>query len=460
MIPLLFKWICLTVYILAALPRLVHMMKPHVLKQVATLSKGYSGQLVRAVSPIVSDILPADQDARSGNSPLYMIPSPLLYSESSNFPNIIIPKVSRPQFRDMGPRVDLNYCPFTRGPGSTEAFEFFRTIDRTNARFAPKLEDSSDELSETLGEGMPIDLDSVLRTSSSSIVFLVRQRKDMVVKYQSNCGSLQTAHPLLREYYFLKSIEALGIAPTAFFVSAPSLLTEESTPKTDFIMDPAARDACVAKGGEVRFLAMERVGSTLYDVMRFTARKRLPIAIAIEFAALTIKSLEKLHMHGIIHNDIHWGNVAIPRSMPEVPRVELIDFGRALRKNIYCPSVTNTPYSHATAHSSPWEIAGYHPGPRDDVYRTLLMLSMLAGGDSVWEFHYEMSKRSPAEAAKYKLDPGNIFSHLSLDTDPLVIQHLEGALSLVLLSRGVNERIDYHGILASLSSAAEAADTH
>lgn len=457
MIPLFLKWMSLTLCIISSLPMLAHSMKPYVLKQVASLTKGYSGQFVRAVSPLVSDLISQDPEPRNVHSPLLMMTNTLIFPEASHFPNIVIPKVSRSSILDMGPKTDFNYCPFTRGPGSAEAFEFFRANDRANSRFAPQLEDSDSDLSETLGEGKHVKLGSVMRTSPSSIIYAVELRDDMVLKYQSNCGSLHTVHPLLREYYFLKSIEELGISPVAFFVSAPALMTEEPTRKTLFDMDRAARDACVAKGGEVRFLAMERVGSSLYDVMTLTPRRRLPITIAIEFAALTIRSLEKLHALGIVHNDIHWGNVAIPREMPDVPRIKLIDFGRSIRRNARCPAIIRAPNTYATAHSSPWEIAGFHPGPRDDVYRTLLMLSMLEGGDIVWLFHHEMSRRSPLESGEYKQQPGNIFSHLSAGTDPTVIRHLETALSLVLLVRGVNDRVDYNAILKSLSRAVEAA---
>jgi hypothetical protein len=96
--------------------------------------------------------------------------------------------------------------------------------------------------------------------------------------------------------------------------------------------------------------------------------------------------LEKLHNQGgVVHGDIHTGNVCLSESDDE--KLVLIDFARArFVSETQTDERIRASQSWNDAFLSPWEIDGFISSRRDDVFRALLVTAVLINGHEYYEY--------------------------------------------------------------------------
>ena len=351
---------------------------------------------------------------------------------------------SSPPNRGLRKPVPLRASRHTLEPGP-----LFPPVEVENVALAPQLVDS---MHEELSSGKNVFESRPLGTTRTSVVFGVASDPAVVVKYQVQCTSLPGAlHPLVREYYFLNKLKTLGIAPVPIVVSESAELPEEPSAKTQFLMTSEERRACREKGSYVRFMAMERVGVSLFQLSLMFHEGMVPANLAISLTIQTITNLQILHEQArMVHNDLHWGNVALPNRVVKDPRVFLLDFGRSFAiTGGRLPSLFRIPFDSAVAHSSPWEIAGYHPGPRDDVFRALFMMVGLIGGKKYMQYHGALAE-FPEKSFDAKISEFQLLSPVKGWISESQYSSILEALKYVLRLPHSSAKVDYRFLLHTL----------
>jgi len=210
-----------------------------------------------------------------------------------------------------------------------------------------------------------------------------------VVKYQTDCREKiqkkSEIHPLLKEYFLLKYIHdrsAVKIVPEPFFVSPPVRLGATRNRKTDFTMPDEVRARCAAS--HVRYLVMESGGVSLEDIISFCPNYTLPFQDGMNILKQLLTTLKIIHNMGIIHGDIHRGNVV--RSLQDGNKTLLIDFGMSRFVNIGAGEllseepIRNGSLSGVRIQFSHWSYGGFTPSYRDDVLGALIAVALSTGG--------------------------------------------------------------------------------
>ena len=211
-------------------------------------------------------------------------------------------------------------------------------------------------------------------------------------------------HPLLNEYGYLKVLEPSGIVPKTYFLSGASSFPSRY-PFSPRGMSKNVRTFERFKklkhaNTEVRFMVQEKVGMTLSEFFFELNSYNGPnadvalVRAAIAMGEKTLNLLERLHQHGIIHGDIHGGNIALKdphfrlsmKNNVDFSKLDLvlIDFGKA----VFFPDQIGTPEKdeepdHALNDwfLSAWQLENYRKSFRDDVIRVMdQMANWLSGG--------------------------------------------------------------------------------
>lgn len=219
-----------------------------------------------------------------------------------------------------------------------------------------------------------LDRDPPIALNVDVTVYGIRGQ-NWVIKYQSNCRSLnQSMMDLERDFMFLGKVEFLKVSPAPVFLSPPVKLPAFRTPKTRFTMIDHEYETCAADvRSYVRYMVMERAGATVWHYMTDMALTAIRdrFRLAIKMAMNVIENLEKIHSIGVVHGDIHPGNLVRLQD----DRFGLIDFGRAF----FEADMSHAKASFSThCYLSHWNLQGHRFGFRDDVYKTLLAASFIA----------------------------------------------------------------------------------
>ena len=230
---------------------------------------------------------------------------------------------------------------------------------------------------------------------------------NFLIKYQSNCDALMNTmsavHPLVLERYFISSIEQEAnskgfagnqITPRVMHLSPPRFLEFEKTAKTDFLMKSETREICIATKATVRYMVMERGGMSVEEMIMSDGS--FSFVQGMELLHELITKLQIIHSVGIVHGDIHRGNVVLsPLSLPaggaaagamdvghdrlSSSKYWLIDFGMAR----FYSAVTESPPPDkiiVNSISTHWVLRGEAPSFRDDVMQALMTVASAIGG--------------------------------------------------------------------------------
>ncbi len=228
----------------------------------------------------------------------------------------------------------------------------------------------------------PIELGALLGKSRASAVYAIRDYPNWVIKYVAFCVDAEEdfdrfPDPVSRETHFLEIINSVdpSVGVTHLFTSAATELPAGSKGKVqmpaDYCSDYQHR--------QVRYLVIERVGDTLMTMVERDGK--VPIDTAATIALRIVFQLEKMHAMGIVHGDVHLGNVAL-RQTDTLGSWTLIDFGDARMgsevQKFPLPHYPGTVYCHP--YLSFWESMYFDSSFRDDIYRTILVMAMLVHG--------------------------------------------------------------------------------
>ena len=307
-------------------------------------------------------------------------------------------------------------------------------IDELNDEFAPSWGDSS-QVADAIFETVPgigrLTLATEVGRGTYATVFSVVERSDLVIKYQANCLELKRrVHPLLVDYWLAKvsgdTAELIAKAqtdeliaagdtnayvrptyPTArvYFVSPPGALPKSRDKRTNFSSSLVERRKCTDNGGVVRFLVMERVTNCLATTVRGgSVSGVLGPESAIGVTAGVVEVVERLHATGVIHGDIHQGNVCRRESAPGDGWV-LIDLGMGS----FVDSETDVGMALPEANHqflTPWQLEGKALARRDDMYSCLHLGADLILGPAL-NLHALSLIRTIPRTPTHKRDPSS-----------------------------------------------------
>lgn len=223
-----------------------------------------------------------------------------------------------------------------------------------------------------------------------------------VAKYtSSDFGTLDDQ--LIREFAISRALRGSGIVTEVVWLSGSTSWTAFGgrNPKLAFDLEPDSAEQCIELRTQIRFIIQERVGVSVARYMRYRQENYLgdDAAYLREVFSIARKSLallQRLHERGVIHGDVHGGNIAF-RSIEAVPEelesceneeFVLIDLGLAA---LVCGDQKRraTPAFAAFHLLSPWQLRGAGlRGFRDDVFRLFELLADLIG---FGHYHQQLS---------------------------------------------------------------------
>ena len=218
----------------------------------------------------------------------------------------------------------------------------------------------------------------------------------VIIKYASDC-SLRindhiTRHPLYTDAIFLGALYPSGLVVKPIYVSPasplPRSLPLDDRHSTLFIRERFEK--CVGANAQIRFLVLEKAGVSLDKYLQFLGNTTGTVdwnAYAVRTIALTIRVIEllqEMHDSGVVHGDIHGGNILFRKigSGPEsvgIGDTDLVFVDFELAE--FFPDQIGTPTHKPRRDSlnprllSPWNLWGQRIGRRDDIYRALEMMA-------------------------------------------------------------------------------------
>lgn len=302
----------------------------------------------------------------------------------------------------------------------------------------------------------------VFCSTATSCLLTVEGRPDLLMKYQTDSpldGIL--IHPLLTDFWFLQAVEHLGISPRPFAVSSPVHLPERAALKTMFQMKPVERRTHSVLGAMVRYSIMERGGLSLHAYMQTRPDKHVGFKESIQIGIKLLNLVRRLHDDGgIVHGDLHTGNFVFRSADAE--DFWIIDYGAAYYIADF-PENTRVRPDRSWIHGmfTPWEIEGFKPGRRDDVFKVILAVAWIMNGQHLMD-HFISIEDDEDESYAIKAS-GDLFRALP-GYDPLseislpprlrqkVLGKLSNVLHIVRNIQSVSERPDYEGIISELES--------
>ena len=245
-------------------------------------------------------------------------------------------------------------------------------------------------------------LANLLAQTVDSVIYEVvlegdRSGRRFVAKYLNDCTDVLSRRPgvtLSKEHSMLMLAKDTGVTPNVYYLSPMIEIKVGGSVKTKSVTFSKHWVACQRLGAKVQMMLQDKGGDTVDSHMALI-RNIHPGSPTILRAGLyiglkTISMLDGLHGLGILHGDIHGGNILFkhPKSSPalydaSIDDLMLVDLGMATLLSVGFNTATSAPLeSHLNPMNlSPWHLAGERLGRRDDVYRAIEMMAvMLSGG--------------------------------------------------------------------------------
>jgi hypothetical protein len=311
-----------------------------------------------------------------------------------------------------------------------------------------------------------VELGSLLGRSKTAVVYRVRGDRNKVLKYQvdwdndEETGKRLDVHPLLRDAWCLMELKDSPIVPKVYYISPPSIFVKDVYRKTDFLLSRRERlETFLTRDRSVRFLLMQRVDKDLYQLVN---KGRLHVEYAVLFLKKIIQGIVYIHSRGVVHGDIHPGNIGLIED-PSA-RIVFFDFGSGFfeeelegKPEKIRPSMT---FNHCLF--SHWNLEGFRFGKRDDVFKALMVGAFLMNG-SGWTEYCQSLKSDPErmllfkkEAFLFEFPGGEPLSGLLAGKPVEMIEQVRGRLENILrIARepGTVQTVpNYDGIIAELDA--------
>jgi hypothetical protein len=327
---------------------------------------------------------------------------------------------------------------------------------------APLLQESYDKLlvSED-GTTHRLSLGPRIAQTAHSTVFSVHGEPNLAIKYQVDCVGWGEVHPLLRDSWFLSKLEQTMLVPEVYYVSPPTPYRGFEGPKTAFTMSAADLRTCIDERKPIRFMVMQKIKFNLYHMskgMLGADRFRM----AIEFMQFAVNGLSVIHDAGVVHGDVHPGNIG----WLESNRLVFFDFGLAfhLEETVGLPDRERDRLSYVHGLHSVWELEGFRPSFRDDVFKAIMVGAFLMNGDPFMEHCMSLEQNGEAMLQFKSVDfmfevpgGGDVLQHMQLSRRRKIAirAHLQTILDTARSVHDVNDRPDYPAIIAQLEAIAK-----
>jgi serine/threonine protein kinase len=258
-----------------------------------------------------------------------------------------------------------------------------------------------------------------------------------------------------------------------YFLSPPVKFGSSITEKTNFKLKPGERRACAwHPKSAVRFMLMERAKYTVHDLIDSHHRRgqRVPLVKAIQVMEQTIGALRHLHARGIVHGDIHTGNVAIIDRKGE-EKIALIDFGYARFEDEgkLLPDLIYQPMKETHCLFSHWNSLGARSSYRDDVFKTPLLGAYTMNGAGWWT-HCSGLESRPDLMLSFKAhefffavpgmsDPISRLTNVGSAEKAKIRASLTRVLELTRAISGIDARPPYQELIDALAAARRTVET-
>ena len=217
--------------------------------------------------------------------------------------------------------------------------------------------------------------------------------RTVIAKYTNDCSrrlrGMETDVFPIDEFVYMSVFNQTGITPNVYGLSEPAAVVRGS-PKTNSMTMDAKEEKCIAIGAKVRLLVQARAGMEIAQYVawlrvKYPDNKRFLRAI-LALGWKTVKLLQQLHVRGVIHDDVHWGNIMFktPKASPEEydltkDKLVLVDLGYARYFPGEIGSADRVPIRQGANAllASLWNLNHWRTGRRDDLYRAMEMIAVI-----------------------------------------------------------------------------------
>ena len=358
--------------------------------------------------------------------------------------------------------------PLKEGKRVIEAYsdEFLAALSprmRNHAYLQPQLDEAFDEFTPDLTTNFEyvrglgnLTLGRRIAKGYFAVIFEVIERPDLLIKYQCNCDQMDDdVHPLLLDFWLGSEASRAGLSPQPHFVSPAAAFPLERTMKTDIWLENDDEWAsCRDKGGVFRYLLIDNAGSSLGQVMTTLPDGRFDVGQSLDLGIKLIVLLQSLHKIGIVHGDVHPGNICLGKD----GNLQLIDFGCSFYTELERDAQVIDSLSFVHPGLSPWQLQGRQTARRDDVYKAMSLMAHLMIGpkySALAEFKEKIGGRElmawkqagpffASTTKEYAFDPIGESPLVPEGKRKVLTSRLEAAFRMVVGIRSPVREISYH----------------
>lgn len=328
--------------------------------------------------------------------------------------------------------ISTRFAPFIRSQIEADLYhiQLWNDAERTGHSYLLNGPDWTSGTEHTPWGDLVIDETATLAQTMTATVFNVNMERSarppsdpldsrpapsgLVIKYQADPATRTLPlHSLMVDAWILYHLRDEGVTPRVYFLSpqfpTPRVRPTAST-KLHFlksfsqdlweerffrkrIVPASTSDMSVNRPffSTVRFSVMERVGDSIHKVVSNALNGRIPLSHALKMGASMITSLKKIHNRGIVHGDIHAGNICV-ETLKSDTKMIFIDFGRAFFDDANLKHMQGrAPFSVNEVLYSHWDIEGWMPGKRDDLFKVFLVMSAMINGHGIYDYLKELT---------------------------------------------------------------------
>ncbi len=306
--------------------------------------------------------------------------------------------------------------------------------------------------------------------SSSQIqhVFSLIEDPGLVLVYRQFCVEEDNVvDPAIRDFWFLRYIEPLEVAPKVYLVSEvlySRLLVEHWAAANTPARQVPGKIKLYSCGNHrrnfsrIRYVLMDMVeGSSIDALMLHDVGCKVRVGAAARWGVLLVGLLQKLHERNVIHGDIHWGNVVVST---DNTLMKLIDFRRAI---IYDKTEAEARFS--SCRKRRLAIHRCSSGSfRDDLWRALVVVaSGMHGGR--YGIHFRSLFEGGSSGRRLGWNEAHVFNVPGTDWKVKSLRHnfekLNEKLNRItsLVTRlGIHDRPNYGTLIALFQDVVDLAE--
>ena len=357
-----------------------------------------------------------------------------------------------------------------------------RALDHRHDFFTPSTR--TENMSENTPYGK-LTVGDMVSQSTQSAVFTLVELPDLLIKYETNCLEVlynhlidhPVVHPLIFDHLYGTEAASWELSLSPLFVSPPTVLCPNKKRICSFGgISTSEYDLCLSKGASVRYMLFQKPKGQSLREAATNMGGVMPFRTVMLVGVAMMELLKSLHLDAqIVHGTVSENNVYFePVASKPIGNYELrlLDYGRAARivdSFQESPTIRNNGRDHFLY--TQWMIDGYQLAPRDDVMKTIQMLTHLMHDPAEYrpiEEHYMRLGYEAQHGFKMELDiffpvvPWNPGQRLDA-LDSLTINNtvkgrirreLSSILEIVRSLRSPNAEVPYDSLRAAFYKCA------